>query len=122
MTEEAKTEPDNKKGKKAPPANLVIPPKKPKPTKAERRQLQEAQRAAKAKTQEGQPIPSQQTVKQKPQEAKQDSGPRQPSLQPPKQQQENTSGKHLDAAATKVKTLELFSHLPRHKGTCWKSQ
>ena len=37
-----------KKEKKAPPADLVIPPKKPKMSKAERRALQEAQRAAKA--------------------------------------------------------------------------
>ena len=37
-----------KKEKKAPPEGLVIPPKKPKMTKAERRALQEAQRAAKA--------------------------------------------------------------------------
>ena len=36
-----------KKEKKAPPEGLVIPPKKPKMTKAERRALQEAQRAAK---------------------------------------------------------------------------
>ena len=37
-----------KKEKKAPPPGLVIPPKKPKLTKAERRALQEQQRAAKA--------------------------------------------------------------------------
>ena len=37
-----------KKEKKAPPADLVIPPKKPKMSKAERRAIQEAQRAAKA--------------------------------------------------------------------------
>ena len=38
----------SKKEKKSKPANIVIPPKKPKLSKAERRALQEAQRAAKA--------------------------------------------------------------------------
>ncbi|KAL7537466.1 hypothetical protein ACHAXR_007978, partial [Thalassiosira sp. AJA248-18] len=40
--------PATKKEKKAKPTNVVIPPKKPKLSKAERRALQEAQRAAKA--------------------------------------------------------------------------
>lgn len=40
-----------KKAKKEKPANLVIPPKKPKLSKAERRALQEQQRAAKAQRQ-----------------------------------------------------------------------
>ena len=44
----ATTGTDNNQTKKAPPKNLVIPPKKPKLTKAERRAKQEAQRAAKA--------------------------------------------------------------------------
>mmetsp|Transcript_13711 Transcript_13711/g.29789 ORF Transcript_13711/g.29789 Transcript_13711/m.29789 type:complete len:525 (+) Transcript_13711:116-1690(+) len=45
--------PSIKKEKKAKPTNLVVPPKKPKLSKAERRALQEAQRAAKAEGGQG---------------------------------------------------------------------
>ena len=44
-----------KKDKKSKPTNIVIPPKKPKLSKAERRALQEAQRAAKAAGGSGKP-------------------------------------------------------------------
>ena len=50
----ATTGTDNNQTKKAPPKNLVIPPKKPKLTKAERRAKQEAQRAAKGQSKDGQ--------------------------------------------------------------------
>ena len=45
---------DQKKEKKAPKEGIVIPPKKPKLSKAERRALQEAQRAAKGLKANGQ--------------------------------------------------------------------
>jgi hypothetical protein len=110
--------------KKAPPANLVIPPKKPKLGKAERRALQEQQRAEKANR--GQPPQggADNHHKKTPVAAVAASEPT------PKSDVSSTALKTPNKAASKAeetkvvektmddKAIDLFSHLPPYQGKC----
>ena len=112
-------EKQTKAGKKAPPANLVIPPKKPKLTKAERRALQEAQRAAKAagggKPQKQPQKQQQQKQQSQPQGIKKDG---EQSTQSQQQTDKNASANtQARKETTDDKTVDLFSHLPQYRGT-----
>jgi hypothetical protein len=92
----------------------VIPPKKAKLTKAERRALQDQQRASKAGgPQDGENPPKEDTKQQQP---------------PPQQEQQQTNKQLQQSETTKKedqpvkgddKTVDLFSHLPQYKGTCF---
>jgi hypothetical protein len=109
MTEETKpveSKPaEAKKEKKAPPKDFVVPPKKPKLSKAERRALQEAQRSAKASGEE--------PPKVLPQQA------------PPSQTEiaVSTAADQTQAAPVEPekakkdnKMVDLFRHLPQFRG------
>ncbi len=108
-----------KKEKKVPPPNLVIPPKKPKLNKAERRALQEKQRAEKAGKQ---PDEKPDIVAYQPPEVKVEAvepsknisaGSVKPVLKskPAIASEEGNEEKKMDD-----KTIHLFSHLPQYQG------
>ena len=114
----------NKKKEKLIPKGLVIPKKKPKPSKAERRALQEQQRAAKASKSNAGDKLSSSTDKA----GVLTSGAEQ------KKQQDVKGAKHKRVAiatgrdggnsatvpdnfAEERNTFSLFSHLPPHQGT-----
>lgn len=116
-----------KKDKKAPPANLVIPPKKPKLTKAERRALQEQQRAAKAAGTDGKEKGGQQKGGQdKGGQQKGDQQKQQPQQQQQSSEGGESSGKakqnqkmnKLEETKADDNTMDLFSHLPNYNGKC----
>ena len=106
-----------KKDKKLP-QGLVIPPKKPKLTKAERRALQEAQKAAKGQ----QSTPKQYKSQEKDStlassaSSKQQQQQQLPQVEPVKINPGSCEEKKEDNESNN-KTLELFSHLPKHRGT-----
>lgn len=110
-------EASGKKKDKKPPPGLVIPPKKPKLTKAERRALQEKQRAAKAVAQGGkggkqlQPTPKKHvlTVQQAAIPDKKDSN--------TKSKGETSSNTSQNGSSRSIENecLDLFSHLPQYK-------
>lgn len=116
----AEAAPGKKKDKKPPPG-LVIPPKKPKLTKAERRALQEKQRAAKAVAQGGQggkhlqPTPKKHvlTVQQAAIPNKKDSNTKSKG-----DTSTNTSQNGSSIRGFGSECLDLFSHLPQYKGKC----
>jgi hypothetical protein len=101
----------NKKGKKAPPANLVIPPKKPKLTKAERRALQEQQRAAKVA---GNGDARQTGGGGQQNEQKHSSSEVLESTSPKARQNQKTS--NSEKARVDNNQVDLFSHLPNFHG------
>lgn len=114
--------------KKAPPSNLVVPPKKPKLSKAERRALQEQQRAAKS----GERVNN--AAVQSPSTAPLPSNNKVPAIKvEQKHQQQNTSQQTLTSGSTtaekeahtkaeetianqkKSKGISLLSHLPPYR-------
>ena len=120
---------------KAPPPNLVIPPKKPKLTKAERRALQEAQRAAKAGKAGGGGEGGGSKPKPQPQGNSQGEGQplKQQNQQPSKQDNSKSGGEagygndgesggrgggtiRDQDSGNNDKAIELFSHLPPYRG------
>ena len=103
MADEAAKKP----AKKEKPTNLVIPPKKPKLSKAERRALQEQQRAAKEATQPA----KQNKQKQKP-------PPKTPPQQPKQGRQQDIPALcHESDDNLKKKEVRLLAHLPPYRGT-----
>jgi hypothetical protein len=114
MTEEGKPKPD----KKAPPANFVIPPKKPKLDKAERRALQEKQRAEKASREQRQ----QQGGGDKKTQGFTDLAPKAESSSfstttaPPKSKPTPTAEEIKSEKKVDDKAIDLFSHLPQYQG------
>jgi len=121
-TPNADAVPKKKKDKKPPPG-LVIPPKRPKLTKAERRALQEKQRAAKAATQGGkggkklQPTPKKHVLDAV--AAVEKDG----SSQPKGNSNNKTDAKKNETGSSSQSNtnnagndcLDLFSHLPQYK-------
>lgn len=117
----------HKKEKKKP-EGLVIPPKKPKLTKAERRALQEQQRAAKASAAEGgKPQQQKQEGKQQEGQQQQQTGQEQGGQKQPGtptgaatgfDANKTTSIDEANAAQSKANrnTISLFSHLPPYQG------
>jgi hypothetical protein len=107
MTEETKPA-EAQKEKKAPPKDFVVPPKKPKLSKAERRALQEAQRSAKASGDEPPKVMAQQA----------------PPLQTEIKLEATAASDQTQAAPVEPeqamkdnKTVDLFRHLPQFRGT-----
>mmetsp|Transcript_16011 Transcript_16011/g.34684 ORF Transcript_16011/g.34684 Transcript_16011/m.34684 type:complete len:553 (-) Transcript_16011:71-1729(-) len=133
MTEEtppAATAADNaavpkKKKDKKPPPGLVIPPKRPKLTKAERRALQEKQRADKAASGKGgkqlQPTPKKHVLEAgQQQQQEQQTGKKTAGTENEKQIKERGSKNDNNNAANSGRNnnnncLDLFSHLPQYK-------
>ena len=119
------TDAPKKKEKKKPPPGLVIPPKRPKLTKAERRALQEKQRAAKAAAQGGkgnkqlQPTPKKHVLAAQATAAEAGKG---QSAANKENAKKNDGIETLDNNQRNNPRrgdndcLDLFSHLPRYKG------
>lgn len=110
-------ESDQKKEKKAPKEGIVIPPKKPKLSKAERRALQEAQRAAKGLKANGQTKSEDKHIPSNDKENNQTL--KQESLNEKKNIMEKTSSgddKNIGTTMDRDKTPNYFSHLPPFKG------
>jgi hypothetical protein len=107
---------DQKKEKKAPKEGIVIPPKKPKLSKAERRALQEAQRAAKGLKANGQSKSEDKQIPNKDKENNQTS--KQEILNEKKIVLEKASSGDDKNMGTvdRDKTPNFFSHLPPFKG------
>ena len=104
--------PQPKKAKdKVAPKNLVIPPKKPKLSKAERRALQEAQRAAKG-------VPQKKSAKTAKNVNKPDSGKSNASKAADASRHANTEEASVSKGSSSSggKVLGLFEHLPKYKG------
>ena len=119
--------------KKAPPPNLVVPPKKPKLSKAERRALQEQQRAAKSGDRgNGAPV-------QSPSTAPQQTNNKVPAVHVEQKQHQQYVTQHSDTSGNttaekevhtkaedtnanhkKSKGIALLSHLPPYRGTLGK--
>jgi len=97
---------------KPPPKNILVPEKKPKLTKAERRALQEKQRAAKGQAKDGKQAAA---LKQKQKQTQ--------NQIPQQQQQQLSSNKENSKNNGTVnvndggKVLGMFSHLPNYKRT-----
>jgi len=126
--------PKVKKEKKKPPPGLVIPPKRPKLTKAERRALQETQRAAKAAAQGGKGKQLQPTLKKhalataaaetEPVNANQSVSSSSSSTKDRNNKNDGTkndTGSNSQNGASANNSggndcLDLFSHLPQYKG------
>lgn len=102
MTDETKKE----KSKKEKPANLVIPPPKPKLSKAERRALQEQQRAAKSALQGDQGGSKSANTEQSPAISK---------AKQSQQQQHSQSSDMSKTATTRSSASGLVSHLKAHQ-------
>ena len=113
MGEETKVgETTEKAKKKSINPNIVIPPKKPKLSKTERRALQEAQRAAKQQQQQqqkGNKGNNKPTKQQSKQQSKQPETKEETSIvvQPSEKKSQGDGNK---------RTANLFSHLPPYKG------
>lgn len=102
------TETKAEKSKKEKPANLVIPPPKPKLSKAERRALQEQQRAAKSALQQGN------QGGDKPQINEQQS-PGISKVKQPQQQHQNQPTDAFKTATNRATAGGLVSHLNAHQ-------
>jgi len=114
--------PKKKKEKKKPPLGLVIPPKRPKLTKAERRDLQEKQRAAKTAAQGGKGKQLEPTPKKHILEAdaasekeKQSSFNREKDSQGDINKNFISSNSQSNDNSGGNDCLDLFSHLPQYK-------
>ncbi|KAL7522738.1 hypothetical protein ACHAWX_007419 [Stephanocyclus meneghinianus] len=116
-------EPAQKK-EKSKPANLVIPPKKPKLSKSERRELQERQRAAKATgTSDVPPAKAEPPPSSKGDKKEKSSSSANASDSKKGRSKSHEESKREDAAdepsgsgaTTEDKMVSLFSHLPRPK-------
>ena len=129
MTEETPTPNadavSKKKKDKKPPPGLVIPPKRPKLTKAERRALQEKQRAAKAVAQGGKGGKQLQATPKKHVLDAVASAEKDGSSQPKSNSNNKTDAEKNDTGSSSQSNtnnagndcLDLFSHLPQYKGT-----
>lgn len=114
--------PKTKKEKKKPPPGLVIPPKRPKLTKAERRALQEKQRAAKAAAQGGKGKELQPTLKKHLLEAA-EAAEKETEPSSKKEQTSKSDSNKNDTSSNSQSSensgrndcLDLFSHLPQYK-------
>lgn len=113
--------------KKAPPSNLVVPPKKPKLSKAERRALQEQQRAAKSgervnnaavQSPSTAPLPSNNKVPPIKVEQKQNTSQQTlTSGSTTAEKEAHTKAEETIANQKKSKGISLLSHLPPYRGT-----
>mmetsp|Transcript_9363 Transcript_9363/g.22980 ORF Transcript_9363/g.22980 Transcript_9363/m.22980 type:complete len:507 (+) Transcript_9363:181-1701(+) len=113
-----------KKEKKKTPPGLVIPPKRPKLTKAERRALQEKQRAAKAAAQGAtggkqlQPTPKKHVLAAASAENendKQSSSNKGKTSKSEGNKNDTSSNSHGNRNEDGNNSLDLFSHLPQYK-------
>lgn len=102
---EKKSEPETKKVKNKP-KNIVIPPKKPKLSKAERRALQEAQRAAKGQKKNGSDAQKKKKQQAGDAGAKDSKGDEKKEVAPAQEEEKKSD---------KVDTHPFFSHLPPFK-------
>jgi len=114
-TKAADEKASQKKEKKAPPAGLVIPPKNPKLSKAERRKIQEEQRAAKGLKGDG----TQRAAKGLKGDgtlASQKKGVDKQHADMKAAGSRTNNGNGVTSSDDKNKTLNFFSHLPPYKG------
>ena len=104
------------KEKKKPPANLTIPPKKPKLTKAERRALQEQQRAVKAaKSQQSQGKTKQGKLPESSAKKDASQGQGKTTIPQPQASQRKNADVTLEEPSN-GNTVDLFAHLPQFRG------